>query len=102
MKITLTSNNLIARYVCIYAYDHIHKDKEINVNYLYDYTLPAWDYIPHKDRKKIKVLCLNNGVYEIPYKETIVKLTIQYIQNKVFICDHDVLKEVILECEHDD
>lgn len=98
MKITLTSNNFIARKICIYAYQCIQKEPNINVNYLYDHTVPTWDYIPTKDRKKLKILCLSNGDYSIPYKDTSIQLTIQYIQNKPIICEHDVLKEVILEC----
>ena len=83
MKITLTSGNLLARYICIYAYQLI-KDilPDLNIDYLYDFTLPCWDYIPPNERKKIKVICLSNGSYEIPYKNHIIHLTIQYIENK--------------------
>jgi len=106
MKLTLTSNNLISRYICIYAYEQIKNINDTknnnNVNYLYDHTLPSWDYIPHNDRKKLKVMCLTIGNYEIPYKDTIIYLKIQYVKDRPLILDYDIVKEVILECSNAD
>jgi len=103
MKITLTSGNLLARYICIYAYQLI-KDIQpvLNIDYLYDFTLPCWDYIPPNERKKIKVICLSNGSYEIPYKNHIIYLTIQYIENKPHFHHSELIKEVIIEYNKDD
>jgi len=104
MKITLISSNLIARYICIYAYQLI-KDTQsnINIDYLYDYTLPCWDYISQKERKKIKVICLSNGSYKIPYNKTcVIDLNIQYFENKPYFHHSELLKEVILEYSNDE
>jgi chaperone BCS1 len=103
MKITLTSGNILARYICIYAYQLI-KDIQvyINIDYLYDFTLPCWDYIPPNERKKIKIICLSNGVYEIPYQNHNILLTIHYIENKPYFHHSELIKEIIIEYQKDD
>lgn len=104
MKITLLSTNALARYVSIYAYNLIKDSSQfLNVNYLYDVTLPNWDYMQCRDKNKIKVVCLSNGVYELPFHDVQIALTIQYVKDRVLLCNKkDLMHEVILESANED
>lgn len=81
MKATFYSTNILYKYVCVFAYKQIHQQKGLNIEYLYDQSLPTWDYIETKDLKKIKVITLGVGKYSFIYKDAVIDIHIDRFIN---------------------
>lgn len=103
MKVTFYSTNILARYISVFSYKLLQSSKkedtdDLQLEYLYDHTLPTWDYLSIKDRKKISVICLGVGTYFIPYKDATIQLHIHKYTDPIlstqqgdFIYQYDLL-----------
>lgn len=74
--ITLYSNSLMGKYVLVRSYQ-LSKKVPSSFEYLYDHNLPTYDYIQKENRKKIKVLSLSLGHYEVLYENRLFYLNVE-------------------------
>jgi len=79
MSLTLFSNSLMGKYVLVRSYD-LCEDPPLRVEYLYDHNAPIYDYLHTSDRKKIKVVCLSTGTYNILYDSHVFNLHVYRVQ----------------------
>lgn len=100
MKITFYSSNTLYKYICVFCYKQIKPDSSTHVEYLYDQSLPLWDYLEIKDRKKIKMISLGIGTYSFQYHECNFNVTIHRFTDPVCADQNgSITYELILECE---
>lgn len=107
MSVTLNSKNLIGKYILVYGYT-ILKDKAKTIEYLYDESLPCFDYISHEKRKNIKIITLGDGDHIIPYKfkedgsEHHINVKVSPTFNGEVITDReaDIIKYLTLTLDH--
>lgn len=100
MRVTFYSTNILYKYICIFTYKFIKNKQDINIEYLYDLSLPMWDYIDNKDRKKIKMIALGVGKYHFEYKNKKFTITIQQYTNPILANkEGELTNEVILETD---
>ena len=64
--LTMFSNTLMGKYVLVCGYE-LSETTPSSMNYLYDHTLPMYDYIERNNRKKIKILSLACGHHTVNY-----------------------------------
>lgn len=101
MKVTFYSNNILYKYITIFSYKFVKLIKQpINIEYLYDQSLPVWDYIDSSDRKKIKMVALGVGNYKFNYKDCEFNITIRTYTDPILSNDHgDLTYEAILDLD---
>ena len=100
MKVTFYSNNLLYKYISIFSFKQLKNKENLNVEYLYDLSLPMWDYIDLKDRRKIKMVSLGLGSYTFDYKNKEFKIQIQRYMDPVLAnTDGNLIYELSLETD---
>ena len=68
MSLTLYTNNVLAKYALIHAYDTSPASFD-KIEYLYDASIPFFDvYLSKEQRKDIKVIVPSDGEYTLPIK----------------------------------
>lgn len=93
--ITLFTPNLLTRYVCTYGYHLLRTEHKHDWNagsgtmeYLYNHTLPSYDFINHEKKKNVKVISLGEGEHNVPYKEHAIKVSVKYrFDNRMHLVD---------------
>jgi len=67
--IILYTGNFMGQYALMYAYE-LAKDTRppYTIEYLYDNSLPCFDYVEHNVRKNMHAICLGEGLHRVPYK----------------------------------
>lgn len=89
MKVTFYSHNILFKYISIYAFRYVkQKSQPIQIEYLYDQSLPTWDYIDTKERKKLKMIALGIGSYGFEYHGILFELIIKSYTDPV-LADKD-------------
>ena len=89
MKVTFYSHNILFKYISIYAFRYVkQKSQPIQIEYLYDQSLPTWDYIDTKERKKLKMIALGLGSYAFEYQGVNFELIIKSYTDPV-LADKD-------------
>ena len=81
ITVTFYSTNILAKYISIFSYKLLQDTSNVSLEYMYDHTLPTWDYLCPKDRKNIKVISLGVGEYNVRYKDQIIHLRIHKYTN---------------------
>jgi hypothetical protein len=90
MKVTFYSHNILYKYISIFAFKQVKmhpKAQAIHIEYLYDQSLPTWDYIDTKERKKLKMIALGIGSYEFEYRGVDFELEIKRFTDPVVLAD---------------
>lgn len=91
----LFSNALMGKYVLVNGYE-LTKSSAHTVEYLYDESIPAFDYIDRKSRKNIKVICLSNGSHVVDYKGSLIRIAVTATTH---VHQGDLIKEIVLTSE---
>lgn len=84
--LTLFSNTLLGKYVLIRGYE-LSIGTPSSIEYLYDHTLPMYDYIEKNNRKKIKIMCLSRGQHCVEYEGRLFHLNVDWPHTKPVIDD---------------
>jgi DNA replication protein DnaC len=79
--IVLYSNTLQGKYVLVRGYD-LSVGPPTSIEYLYDHTLPMYDYIEKNNRKNIKIMALGVGHHEIEYDGTHFHIVVSWPDNR--------------------
>jgi hypothetical protein len=95
MPLHLDTQNLLGKYVLVYAY-HLAKEQGMLsgglFEYLYDTSLPTADYLSREKRQKIKIIALGPGVHQVPWKGITLHIEVVY---GVLQVHHDEIIKVI-------
>jgi predicted AAA+ superfamily ATPase len=75
-EMILYSNSLMGKYVLVRGYE-LSLQTPKTMEYLYDHTLPSYDYIEKNNRKKIKIICLSHGIHIVEYNDITFKIAVE-------------------------
>jgi hypothetical protein len=79
IMIVLYSNNVLAKYTLMYAYD-TYPSKIHTIEYLYDESIPFFDiYLTKQERKDIKIIVPGEGEYHLPYHSEVIQLKVENV-----------------------
>lgn len=103
VSIAFYTTGVLAKYILIYTYERF-PDIVKHCEFLYDTEIPFFDvYVNTQQRKRIKVLAPNDGVYTIPVQEGSITLRVDSTfspdQSLVLTSETEVIKRVTLETD---